>query len=231
MWVNEMKECLLHTDKYSLNVLSPKWEGPVVLYISNKKFDNNAWEIYDAVRLIAGFSFVFCELEVNDWDKFLTPWATDGKMNNREFQGKGKELLTDIENEVIPELNKNMQSNFELYVAGYSLAGLFSLWSLYESDVFDGAVCCSGSLWYPGWKEYAAQSIFLKPVSVYISLGKKEENTKHPLMKTVGENTRLQYELLNQDENVKMLHMDLNEGGHFSNVEERIVMGIRWILA
>ncbi|ERL11412.1 hypothetical protein HMPREF1248_0438 [Coriobacteriaceae bacterium BV3Ac1] len=34
----------------------------------------------------------------------------------------------------------------EAYISGYSLAGLFALWSLYQTDIFKGAACVSGSL-------------------------------------------------------------------------------------
>ncbi len=67
--------------------------------------------------------------------------------------------------------------------------------------------------------------------SIYLSLGKKEKNTKHPMMRNVEDNMKLQYERLIQDSCTEMLQMDWHEGGHFNNTEERIEMGIRWLVA
>ena len=34
----------------------------------------------------------------------------------------------------------------KVYIMGYSLAGLFSLWALLESNLFEGAICASRAL-------------------------------------------------------------------------------------
>jgi predicted alpha/beta superfamily hydrolase len=118
----------------------------------------------------------------------------------------------------------------EIYIAGYSLAGLFSMWALYETDILDGAVSCSGSLWYPGWLEYMQQHSLHKEAKVYLSLGKNEEKTKHPEMKLVGDRTRQQYERIRQDTRAKAVTLEWREGGHFSNTIERVSDGIRWMI-
>jgi predicted alpha/beta superfamily hydrolase len=104
------------------------------------------------------------------------------------------------------------------------------MWALYETDCFDGAVCCSGSLWYPGWMEYINQHKINKTSKIYLSLGKKEEKTKHPVMKSVGDSTRLQYEILRQNKLTKNVILEWNEGGHFGNTVQRVSDGISWIL-
>ena len=40
------------------------------------------------------------------------------------------------------------------YIGGYSLAGLFSLWAAYQTDVFSGFAAASPSVWFPGFIEY-----------------------------------------------------------------------------
>lgn len=221
---------IAETNEYRLKLLSSTWSGPVVIYISNEQFGEAGEKIKDEVELIAGVSFTFCELIVSDWDRYLTPWEVKANMKGRIFQGQAAVLLHSLETNVVPKIKEHVK-NAKIYMAGYSLAGLFALWSLYESDVFDGAACCSGSLWYPGWKEYATQHNLKNTCNIYLSLGKKEKNTKHPMMRNVEDNMKLQYERLKQDSCTEMLQMDWHEGGHFNNTEERMEMGIRWLVA
>ena len=186
-----------------LKFISNEGNDPVILYISNKKMDFEAVDIYRQVKHRTDAKFDFCELLVDDWDSMLTPWGVSNCLKNRKFSGRGNELLTQITDEIIPAIDKRFPNHRQVYIAGYSLAGLFSLWSLYQSKMFDGAVCCSGSLWYPGWEEYMMQSSFAKDVKVYLSLGKKEPKNKHPLLQQVGDITLKQYEVLKNDKNVK----------------------------
>lgn len=214
-----------------LKFITNEGNDPVILYISNKKMDFEAVDIYRQVKHRTDVKFDFCELLVDDWDSMLTPWGVSNCLKNREFSGRGNELLTQITNEIIPEIDKKSPNHRQVYIAGYSLAGLFSLWSLYQSKMFDGAVCCSGSLWYPGWEEYMMQSSFTKDVKVYLSLGKKEPKNKHPLLQRVGDITLKQYEVLKNDKNVKDLFLEWNNGGHFSDVVDRIAKGICWMFS
>lgn len=48
-------------------------------------------------------------------------------------------------------------------------------------------------------------------------------------MKTVEDAYAVTKEYLDTDANIET-HFDLNEGGHFNNVNERIVKGLRWLL-
>jgi predicted alpha/beta superfamily hydrolase len=63
-------------------------------------------------------------------------------------------------------------------VAGYSLSGLFALWALWQTDVFERAASASGSLWFPGFIDYARErTMTATPDAAYLSLGKKETKT------------------------------------------------------
>ena len=223
-----MSTQLLKTDDYALNLLSPSWSGPVVLYISNEHFGDAGEKISSQLASANNSPFTMCELLVKDWDKYLTPWEAQANMQGRTFAGEAKVLLSHIKDEILPVIRDNAGDS-KVYIAGYSLAGLFALWSLYECGLFDGAACCSGSVWYPGWREYASSHKVQKAACVYLSLGLKEKNTKHPLMKTVEDNMRYQYELLTKDEAAERVQLDWNEGGHFSGTQERMVKGISWL--
>lgn len=213
-----------------VHFLTNEDHAPVVLYITNENFEFQGDAVCESVKRMTGISFDFCELPVANWDDCLTPWAADPKMKGRSFTGGGKHLLEMIGKKVIPLIDEKLPDHREIYIAGYSLAGLFSLWTLYECDWFDGAVCCSGSLWYPGWSEYVEKAFLKKRSDVYLSLGRKEPHTKHPLMKKSGEMIKLQYEHLMKEPHAGKIVFEWQEGGHFDHVLDRIAKGIRWIL-
>ena len=76
-----------------------------------------------------------------------------------------------IEQQVVPQLDIQSQANKPLYIMGYSLAGLFALWAMYQTDIFAGCATCSGSMWYPGFVEYVNSQPTLANKQIYISLG------------------------------------------------------------
>ena len=126
-----------------LQFLTNEDHAPVVLYITNENFEFQGDAVYAKVKQMTDIPFDFCELPVANWDDCLTPWATDPQMKGRSFTGGGKQLLEKIGENVLPLIDEKLPNHREIYIAGYSLAGLFSLWTLYECDRFDGAVCCS----------------------------------------------------------------------------------------
>ena len=75
-----------------------------------------------------------------------------------------------MEDEFLPEIKSKFQGS-ETFLTGYSLAGLFSLWALYESDKFNGAVSCSSSLWFNKWDEYVSTHRIKASSKIYMSLG------------------------------------------------------------
>ena len=135
-----------------------------------------------------------------------------------------------IKENIIPYINDNYKEHEEIFITGYSLSGLFALCSIYNTDIFDGAVCCSGSLWFPGWVEFMQKNRIKKKSLVYLSLGGKEEKTKNPLMAPVGINTRKQLSIFKKDSLIKSVTLEMNPGGHFADTAMRVAKGINWIL-
>ena len=115
-------------------------------------------------------------------------------------------------------------------IAGYSLAGLFALYAIYQTDLFSRVGSMSGSLWFPGMKEY----IFTHepkswPDRIYFSLGDKESKTKNPILRTVQGNTEeiCAYYLRRGIDTV----FHLNHGNHFVQSVERTAAGLCWLLS
>ena len=158
---------------------------------------------------------------VDDWDRDLTPWPAPGVFRNQHFDGCAHATLAHLQDHLFPEY----RSAFNV-LAGYSLAGLFSLWALTASQLFCGAACCSGSLWYPGFMDYLHSASFPDPSYVYLSLGDLEEKAKNPILRTIGDETRKTAELLSQRAEIHWSDLEMNKGNHFHEPDLRTARGI-----
>ena len=168
-------------------------------------------------------------LEVQDWNSAFSPWKFE-LSKKQFFSGGGRSTLDWLTNECLPYCERKYGLSGKRIICGYSLAGLFSLWAFYESQIFSGVISCSGSLWFGNWIGYAENRSAPLDSSVYLSLGNREEKAKNPIMATVGNCTRKQYELVCNDKNVSRHILEWNEGGHFNEPEKRIAKGIKWIV-
>lgn len=178
--------------------------------------------------LCGEYSWTLVLFKVDNWNRDFSPWAAPAVYGEEPFVGKAGDTLHWVLNEAIPALH--LDNGCKKYIAGYSLSGLFALWGCLESEAFDGAASCSGSLWFPGWMDYLQDHLPSQTAAVYLSLGTKEEKTKNAAMSVIGDNTRGTYAALKKQSCVKNIILEWNKGGHFSNPTERLVKGIAWLL-
>ena len=176
-------------------------------------------------------NFSFVAFKIEDWNSELTPWEMPLLRGKGNFGDGAAGTLEFIKNELIPALSEytNTENKEIKYIlGGYSLAGLFSLWSGYQTDIFEGIAAVSPSVWYKKWIEYVEAE---KPLSekIYLSLGDTEEKTKHQILSKIGENIRKQHEILEKSENVKTV-LEWNEGNHFKNPDIRTAKGFLWVM-
>ena len=118
--------------------------------------------------------------------------------------------------------------NVKYILGGYSLAGLFSLWSGYEANTFYGVAGVSPSVWYEGWIDFV-RNAELKANNVYLSLGKLEETSKHKILAKIGDNIREYSEIL-KNSGIEKSILEWNEGNHFNDSDIRTGKGFVWIL-
>ena len=138
------------------------------------------------------------------------------------FGDGAAETLSFITEQLIPGIDTS-----HCLLGGYSLAGLFSLWASYQSDIFEGIAAASPSVWFPNWIDFAAErQPFAK--AIYLSLGDKEEKAKNPIMAQVGNAIRKQHELLQSHSLPSIL--EWNPGNHFADSEKRTAKGFAWLL-
>ena len=185
----------------------------------NKESNIVLVEIMNENQLDLDSSFYHICVEIEDWNQELSPWCAPAAFGKGSFGDGAKTTLSEI-------LKHCKDSCKTYYLIGYSLAGLFALWSSYQCDVFSGIACVSGSLWFPGFIDYMKNNtIYTK--YVYLSLGKKETKTRNKVMSTVGDRTIDAYEILNKQVDCIF---EWNEGNHFNDIDARLKRGIDWLV-
>ena len=166
-----------------------------------------------------------------EWNVDLSPWKAPAVFKGEpDFGGGADAYLEQLTNEIVPEaVRKHGIDPDAVYIAGYSMAGLFALYSLYKTGVFNGAASCSGSLWYPGFIDYVHANDFAgTPSKVYLSLGDREAKTRNPVMATVEDNAKAAATLY-KGKGVDVV-LEMNKGGHFDEPALRTAKGIAWLL-
>ena len=176
-------------------------------------------------------NFSLVAFEIEDWNSELTPWEMPLLRGKGNFGDGATGTLEFIKNDLIPSLSEYINTEnkeIKYILGGYSLAGLFSLWSGYQTDIFEGIAAVSPSVWYKKWIEYVEAE---KPLSekIYLSLGDTEEKTKHQILSKIGDNIRKQHEILEKSGNVKTV-LEWNEGNHFKNPDIRTAKGFLWVM-
>ncbi|MBR0037053.1 MAG: esterase [Bacteroidales bacterium] len=173
--------------------------------------------------------FSLVALLIEDWNQELTPWAAPAVFGRIPFGDGANNTLKFITEQLLPSLAADgiYSAGMRLLLGGYSLAGLFALWTAYQTDVFDGIAAASPSVWFTKWIDYATEKRPLSK-SVYLSLGDKEERVKNPVMAQVGNAIRKQQELLLEQEVNTIL--EWNAGNHFVDSEKRMANGFAWLL-
>lgn len=166
-----------------------------------------------------------------DWNHDMSPWYMPSIYSKeKSFSSGADEYLRLLIDEILPKANEMIEGEPGFTgIAGYSLAGLFAVYAMYKTDVFDRVASMSGSLWFYDFMEYCKRNDFRKlPDKIYFSLGDKEANTRNPVLKTVQDKT------IELSEYFKSLGteviFELNPGNHFTDVNFRSAKGIKAIL-
>lgn len=170
---------------------------------------------------------VLVAIDVPNWNADLSPWGASVFKKN-DFGGQANAYLEELET-LISEVLQQIPEHGELILAGYSLAGLFSLYAMYQTSLFSRIVSASGSAWYPDFVDYAYNHTIPSSIShIYLSLGDLEEKTRQPLMKNVLTCTKQLYELYQK---TTKCVFELNPGNHFKDPDQRLARGIIWAVS
>ena len=170
---------------------------------------------------------VLAVISGTDWNQDFSPWQAQRVFSKGEdFAGGAEAYLEVLTGRIIPAVEAMLPLPPKMRsIAGYSLAGLFALWTIFKCDAFDAAAALSPSLWFDGFEDFIAcnqPSERVKRLS--ISLGDREKHTRNLRM------SRVEDAVLAACKNLATHGIDVRfhfeAGGHFDDVSARIARGI-----
>ena len=226
-----MEKKTLECGKHNVTVYIPDAAGPMPVVYSNMfgdEADKTAKCLYEDGEPACA---VLAAISGGDWNNELSPWPAGRAFKGEaDFGGGADEYIKELTEQIVPAVNAVLPSvpSYNA-IAGYSMAGMFSLYAVYRRSTFARGVSASGSLWYDKLIDYLRKNPpAAAPEKFYFSLGDKEKNTKNQRMNVVEERTEEAFELMKAlgTETV----FELNPGGHFNEPEKRTAKGIKWML-
>ena len=174
----------------------------------------------NVIKQLSDRDFRLITFKVENWNRDLSPWKAPAVFGKRDFGDGAEDTLSEI-------LKVCSDRDREYIIGGYSLAALFSLWAVYQTDVFAAAAAASPSMWFPGFIEYMSENV-IRCKAVYLSLGDKEERTKNRVMATVGDRIREAYDIL-QKAGIESI-LEWNAGNHFNESDVRTAKAFARVL-
>lgn len=217
------KRCYIYANGSAKNIL--------IQAIGTQELELLDREVGQIKTLAPDCPFVFAAFPVTDWNRELSPWEAPAVFGNEDFGAGAKETLRLITEQLLTELYQSFPCDEDrhVYLGGYSLSGLFSLWAAYQTNVFEGIAAVSPSVWFPGWESYIMEHT-LTASKVYLSLGDREAKTRNKVMAKVADNIRLQQAALLKTPTCEAFVFEWNPGNHFVDADLRTAKGFAWLL-
>lgn len=190
-------------------------------------FSGEGQKIYEAARAANYPQFTLVAISDLDWNHDMVPWDSPSAFKNAEpCTGGADDYLRLLTEEIIPTAEREIAGVPRWRgIAGYSLAGLFALYAIYQTDLFSRVGSMSGSLWFPSMKEYIfSHEPKRLPDYMYFSLGDKESKTRNPILRSVRQNTE-EIQSFFQDKGIDTV-FQLNPGNHYNHAVERTATGL-----
>lgn len=215
-------------DNKKITVYPALAENRPVIYLTT--YNDDGGDVYAQIQKGSCPDFTLVTVSGLNWEAELSPWAAGNLFKYSEmFTGSANAYLQFLTQQVLPQAEAGLNGILWRGLAGYSLAGLFTIYALYKTDLFSRAASMSGSLWYPGFKDFALQNtLYIALQHLYLSLGDKEARARNQYLKTVQQCTE---ELAAHYSSLGInTCYELNPGGHYRNIISRSAAGIKWLL-
>ena len=203
-------------------------EAPVI-YLNT--FSGEGQQVWDAVLSAGSPPFSLVAIHDLDWNHDMAPWDSPPAFRQAQScTGGADDYLRLLTETILPAAEQGLAGVPRWRgIAGYSLAGLFAVYAICRTDVFSRAGSMSGSLWFPGIREYLVSHPPKRRMDcLYFSLGEKESKARNPMLRSVRRNTeeiQAYYRGLGI-ETVFRLH----PGNHYDHASERTAAGLAWLL-
>lgn len=164
-------------------------------------------------------------IPIDDWFSTLSPWPAPSRYReDQDFAGRASETLRELIHRVdVFELENNLNPSSRA-IAGYSLGGLFALYTFIIDKHFGACGSLSASLWYPNWIEWLQEHIPQRDSRfVYFSVGTKEKRASMPF-KLTEQRMFASADILQQ--HGFTVETQLHPGSHMQHIKERLTQGI-----
>ena len=207
---------------------SAELEAPII-YLNT--FSGEGQKVYEVAQAAGYPPFTLVAISDLDWNHDMVPWDSPPAFKNADpCTGGADDYLRLLTEKIIPKAEKEITGTPSWRgIVGYSLAGLFSLYATYRTDLFSRVGSMSGSLWFPGMKDYIfSHEPTRQPDHMYFSLGDKESKTRNPILRSVRQNTE-EIRAFYHSKGIDTV-FELNPGNHYNHAAERTAAGIVWLL-
>ena len=204
--------------------------GTPIIYLNT--FFSEGQKVFEAAQAAGCPPLTLVAISDLDWNHDMVPWNSPPAFKNAEpCTGGANDYLRLLTEEIIPTAEKEIDGAPRWRgVAGYSLAGLFALYAIYQTDLFSRVGIMSGSLWFPGMKDYIfSHAPKCRPDCMYFSLGDKESKTRNSVLRSVRQNTE-EIQAFYQAKGIDTV-FQLNPGNHYDHAVERTAAGLCWLLS
>ena len=222
----------MHTftaDSKSVSIFSSTESESPIIYLNT--FSDEGKKVYEAAQAASCPPFTLVAISDLDWNHDMVPWDSPPAFKNATpCTGGADDYLRLLTEEIIPKAEKEIAGVPPWRgIIGYSLAGLFALYAIYRTDLFSRVGSMSGSLWFPGMKDYIfSHEPKRQPDHIYFSLGDKESKTRNPVLRSVRQSTE-EIQAFYQSKGIDTV-FELNPGNHYYHAAERTAAGIVWLL-
>ena len=217
-------------DRKTVSIFPTYISSTPIIYLNT--VSDEGQKVYEAAQAAGCPPFTLVAISDLDWNHDMVPWDSPPAFRNaKPCTGGADDYLRLLVEEIIPTAEKEIAVAPRWRgIAGYSLAGLFALYAIYQTDLFSSVGSMSGSLWFPGIKEYIfSHEPKRLPDYMYFSLGDKESKTRNPILRSVRQNTE-EIHAFYQSKGIDTV-FQLNPGNHYSHAMERTAAGLCWLLS
>ena len=201
-----------------------------VIYLNT--FGQEGEQVLRNLKTLECPDFTLVTVSDLEWNHDMSPWDIPPlSEKDTPFSGGANDFLKLLTGEIMPEAERSVNGKPAWRgIAGYSLAGLFAIYAVCQTELFSRTASISGSLWFPGIKEYLlSHELKGKTEHIYFSLGDREHHTRNRALKCVRQNTE-EIAGFYKRQGIDTVFR-LNPGNHFKNAVERSADGIAWLLS
>ena len=194
-------------------------------------YHENGQLLIEASKQVDCSGFNLVTISGLHWNQELSPWPVETLVSRDDrFTGEADRWLPVLTHDVVPQVERLLDTPPAWRcLAGYSMAGLFAVWTAFQCDLFSRILSASGSMWYPDWLEYAREHETAASLKgAYLSVGEQESTSRNAVLQTVGARTQAIAALM--AERGIPTKFELNPGNHFKNPPLRVVKGIKWLM-